>query len=150
MVCAHNAKSSLVLKTMKPSIYFLSSNDSLRSQIAVGYAKKYLKDWDIKSGGVRSDAVEPLAIEVMAEDGIDISQQKSTKFTNDSLQGSDIVITLCGEARDKLAIPQDIRWLHWPFIDPDLVAGSKEEKLATYREVRDSIKQNIQKFATQK
>lgn len=135
---------------MKPNIYFLSSNDSLRSQIAVGYAKKYLADWNINSAGVRSDVVNPLAIEVMAEDGIDISQQESTKVDNDFLQKSDIVITLCGEARDKLEIPQNIRWLHWPFIDPDLVSGSKEEKLSTYRKVRDNIKQNILDLAAQK
>ena len=99
---------------MTKSIYFLCSGNACRSQIAEGYAKQYLPDWNVQSAGVRVDGLNPWAVKTMAEDGIDISQQYSKLIDSDFLEQATVVITLCGEARDKCIIPQNARWLHWP------------------------------------
>lgn len=132
---------------MKTSIYFLSSNDSIRSQIAVGYAKKYLPDWDIQSAGVRASQLDKMAVEVMATDNIDISDQTSKVVDQTFMEQATIIVTLCGEARDKCLIPHNSRWLHWENIDPDLISDDHTEKLRAYQEIRDNIKHNIIKLA---
>lgn len=132
---------------MTKSIYFLCSGNACRSQIAEGYAKQYLSDWDVQSAGVRVDGLNPWAVKTMAEDGIDISQQYSKLIDSDFLEQATVVITLCGEARDKCIIPQNARWLHWPINDPALATGSDEEIATAFRSSRDDIKQRIIQLA---
>ena len=67
---------------MTNSIYFLCNENACRGQIAEAYAKKYLPNWRINSAGVKSERIYPETIKVMAEDGIDISQQKSKEIDN--------------------------------------------------------------------
>ncbi|KRN95349.1 arsenate reductase ArsC [Companilactobacillus kimchiensis] len=134
---------------MTNSIYFLSSSNSIRSQMAEGYAKKYLSNWDIQSAGVRKDQLDPLAVKIMAEDGVDISQQVSKVVDNDFLKHASLVVTLCGEARDKCLIPKNTRWLHWSLIDPIITTGNDTEVAATLRDVRNDIKQNILNLVAQ-
>jgi len=132
---------------MTKSIYFLCTGNSCRSQIAEGYAKKYLPDWEIQSAGIRADGLNPTAVKVMSEDGIDISQQKSKTVDDDFMNQATIVITLCGDARDKCLIPKTARWFHWPIIDPARATGSDTEVLKTFHDVRDDIKQRVLKLA---
>ena len=132
---------------MTKSIYFLCSGNACRSQIAEGYAKQYLPDWNVQSAGVRVDGLNPWAVKTMAEDGIDISQQYSKLIDQDFLDQATVVITLCGEARDKCIIPQSTRWLHWPINDPALATGSDEEIATAFRSSRDDIKQRIIQLA---
>ncbi|WP_119318651.1 arsenate reductase (thioredoxin) [Companilactobacillus formosensis] len=132
---------------MTKSIYFLCSGNACRSQIAEGYAKQYLPDWNVQSAGVRVDGLNPWAVKTMAEDGIDISQQYSKLIDSDFLEQATVVITLCGEARDKCIIPQNARWLHWPINDPALATGSDEEIATAFRSSRDDIKQRIIQLA---
>ncbi|WP_334333652.1 MULTISPECIES: arsenate reductase (thioredoxin) [unclassified Companilactobacillus] len=129
------------------SIYFLCSGNSCRSQIAEGYAKKYLPNWNIQSAGIRADGVNPYAVKIMAEDGIDISNQTSKVINDEFMQNATVVVTLCGEARDKCIIPQNSRWLHWPIQDPALSTGSEEEIMDDFREARDEIKMHIEALA---
>lgn len=129
------------------SIYFLCSGNSCRSQIAEGYAKKYLPNWNIQSAGIRADGVNPRAIKIMAEDGIDISKQTSKIIDDDFMKNATVVVTLCGEARDKCIIPQSSRWLHWPIHDPAISTGSEEEIMADFRDARNDIKEHIKKLA---
>lgn len=132
---------------MTKSIYFLCSGNACRSQIAEGYAKKYLPDWNVQSAGVRVDGLNPWAVKTMAEDNIDISKQYSKLIDNDFLDHATVVITLCGEARDKCIIPQSARWLHWPINDPALATGSDEEIATAFRASREDIKTRIIQLA---
>lgn len=132
---------------MTKSIYFLCSGNACRSQIAEGYAKQYLSDWNVQSAGVRVDGLNPWAVKTMAEDGIDISQQYSKLIDQDFLDQATVVVTLCGEARDKCIIPQSTRWLHWPINDPALATGSDEEIATAFRDSREDIKQRIIQLA---
>jgi len=134
---------------MTNSIYFLCGGNSSRSQIAEGYAKKYLPDWDVRSAGVRADGVNPHAIKIMADDNIDISQQKSNIIDESFLKKATIVVTLCGEARDKCVIPQSARWFHWPINDPALVTGNDSKITAAFKDTRDEIRKNMLELANQ-
>jgi len=128
---------------MKNSIYFLCSGNACRSQMAEGYAKKYLPNWDIQSAGIRADGLNPRAVKAMAADGIDISDQISKTIDNDFMQNASVVVTLCGDARDKCIIPKSARWLHWPLDDPAQVTGSEAEIQAAFYDIRDEIKEDV-------
>ncbi len=128
---------------MNKSIYFLCTGNSCRSQMAEGYAKKYLPTWNVQSAGIRADGLNPTAVKVMAEDNIDISQQKSKVIDDDFMNNATVVVTLCGDARDKCIIPKSARWMHWPIVDPARATGSDAEVLDVFRDSRDDIKRNI-------
>lgn len=126
-------------------IYFLCTGNSCRSQMAEGYARKYLNGhYEVQSAGVEVHGLNPLAVEAMAEDGVDISNQTSTLIDPAYYQSADLIITLCGDARDRCpAIPTKAKKLHWPLPDPAQASGSREEKMAVFRQVRDEIKQRV-------
>ena len=134
---------------MKNSIYFICSGNSCRSQMAEGYAKKYLPNWDVQSAGIRADGVNPLAIKTMADDNIDISNQQSTIVDKIFMKKATIVVTLCGEARDKCIIPQNSRWFHWPIDDPALITGSDVKVKAAFNNTRNEIKRDVLELAAQ-
>ena len=125
---------------MTKSIYFICSGNSCRSQMAEGYAKKFLPAWDVRSAGVNATSLNPKAVKVMAEDDIDISQQYSKVIDQDFMNKVDVVVTLCGDARDKCVIPQSSRWIHWPLTDPAQATGSDAEVMDVFRNIRDEIK----------
>ena len=82
-------------------VYFICTGNSCRSQMAEGFAKQLLgPDWRIASAGLRADGLNPRAVQVMAELGIDISKQRSKVIDLDYLRSSDLVVTLCGDARN--------------------------------------------------
>lgn len=126
----------------KKKIYFICTGNACRSQIAEGYAKNTLgENWNVYSGGIESHGVNPLAIEAMKEDGIDISHQTSDKITEQDLNSADLVITLCDHAdKNCPIISSNVRKAHWGFEDP---AGKDWSK---FQEVRDNIKKRIQYF----
>jgi len=135
--------------TMKNNIYFICSDDSCRSQMAEGYAKKYLPNWNVQSAGIRAGVVDSRAVQIMSEDKIDISSQQSKIVDKNFMKKTTIVVTLCGEARDKCVIPQKARWFHWPIEDPALVTGSDTKIMAAFRDARDEIKQDVIELADQ-
>ncbi|MCY9806220.1 arsenate reductase (thioredoxin) [Lentilactobacillus senioris] len=130
-------------------VYFLCTGNSCRSQMAEGYARQFLgADWQVQSAGVETHGLNPLAVQVMQEDGVDISNHTSKLIDNDYLQSSDLVVTLCGDARDKCPMtPPSVQKQHWPLIDPAQAQGTPEEKLAVFRQVRDEIKRRVQSLA---
>ena len=132
---------------MTKSIYFICTGNSCRSQIAEGYAKKLLPTWDVKSAGITAKGLNPQAVTIMAEDGIDISHQTSKVIDDDFMKSATVVVTLCGDARDKCIIPQSARWLHWPLVDPAQATGSKDEIMSTFRDVRNEIKERVEELA---
>lgn len=132
-MCADNGK----LKVL-----FLCTGNSCRSQMAEGWAR-HLKGDVIEpySAGVRPVRVNPKAIKVMAEAGLDISGQMSKHV--DEVLGIDFdyVITLCDSAKQLCPVfPGKAKLLHRAFDDPAAVFGREEDVLAVFRKTRDEIR----------
>jgi arsenate reductase len=130
----------------KKKVLFLCTGNSCRSQMAEGMVKQYLsKRWKAYSAGTEpSGYVHPLAIQVMAELGINISRYRSK--STEEFQGKrlDMIITVCDDAAENCPI-----WLgegnvaHISFPDPAKASGTDEEKLAVFRAVRDDIRRRV-------
>lgn len=129
-----------------PQIYFLCTGNSCRSQMAEGFARQYFgQQWRIASAGIETHGLNPRAVQVMAEKGIDISQYHSKLIDIDYLNSSDLVVTLCGDARDRCPVtPPTVKKQHWPLPDPAQVQGSEAEILTVFRQVRDEIERRAQ------
>lgn len=127
----------------KKIIYFLCTGNSCRSQMAEGWAKKYLgNEWDVKSAGLEAHGLNPNAVKAMKEVGIDISEQTSDIIDPEILNKADLVVTLCGHARDHCPVtPPYVKSVHWGFDDP---AG---KDWSEFQRVRDEIGQRIKQFA---
>ena len=130
-------------------VLFLCTGNSCRSQMAEGWTR-HLKSPVIEpfSAGIERHGLNPLAVEVMAEKGVDISSHHSK--TLDELQHVtfDYVITLCSHAHESCPVfPGKARVLHQGFDDPPKlaeVAKSEKEALAVYRRVRDEIRSFVE------
>ncbi len=103
------------------------------------------KTYDVHSAGTEETFVRPQAIQVMAEMGIDISQQTS-KTLDQYLQNTfDEVITVCDDANEACPVfPNAKNRRHWSFPDPSKATGTEEQQVAFYRSVRDAIKDRIE------
>lgn len=133
----------------KKTIYFLCTGNSCRSQMAEGWAKKYLGDeWNVYSAGIEAHGLNPKAVQSMSEAGIDISGQTSDMIDSQLLNSSDLVITLCGDAADKCPVtPPHVKREHWGFDDPAKAQGTDEEKWAVFQRVRDQVGERIKQFS---
>lgn len=99
------------------------------------------------SAGLSPQGVNPKAVAVMKEIGIDISRQQSKPIDPELLGKMDTVITLCDNASESCPwTPPAIKRLHWSLKDPAHAAGSEEEILNEFRRVRDEIKEKIVNF----
>ena len=134
-----------------PQIYFLCTGNSCRSQMAEGFARSILDpSWAVASAGLETHGLNPWAVAVMKDVGIDISDQESTLIDPDYLAHSDLVVTLCGDAHDRCpVVPQIVTRLHWDLPDPAAATGSEEEILAVFRSVRDDIARRVRILAEQ-
>ena|ERR1035437_3081871 len=126
---------------MKPKVLFLCTGNSARSQMAEGYLRHVANDrFEAMSAGIEPKGLNPLAVEVMGEIGIDISKQTSKDVVTLLGQHVPYVITVCDNAKERCPIlPGPWEFLHWSFQDPAQVAGTHEERLAVFRRVRDEI-----------
>ncbi|GAY76118.1 MULTISPECIES: arsenate reductase (thioredoxin) [Sporolactobacillus] len=133
----------------KKIIYFLCTGNSCRSQMAEGFAKKYLaSDFDVYSAGIEAHGLNPKAVKAMNEVGIDISDQKSKRIDPQLLSRAYLVVTLCGDAEDRCPrTPPNVRREHWGFDDPAKAEGTDEEKWQVFQRVRDGIGARIKRFA---
>lgn len=131
------------------TIYFLCTGNSCRSQMAEGWAKKYLGDeWTVKSAGLEAHGLNPNAVKAMKEAGIDISNQASEIIDLEILNHANLVVTLCGHAVDHCPVtPPHVKRVHWGFDDPAKAEGTEEEKWAIFQRVRDEIGDRIKRFA---
>ncbi|MEW6547445.1 MAG: arsenate reductase (thioredoxin) [Bacillota bacterium] len=129
----------------KKRVMFLCTGNSCRSQMAAGFARHLGGDrWQVYSAGLEPAGLNPRAVEVMRELGIDISGQVSRAIDPDLLRSMDLVVTLCGDARDRCPVtPPHIRRLHWPLPDPARAEGTEEEIMAVFRRVRDEIQELV-------
>lgn len=132
----------------KKILYFLCTGNSCRSQMADGWAQKLLPDdWEVYSAGIETHGVNPNAVKVMNEIGIDISHHTSDLINADILNNATLVVTLCGDAADKCPVtPPNVRREHWGFFDPAKATGTDEEKWKVFQEVRDAIGTRIEQF----
>lgn len=133
----------------KKIVYFLCTGNSCRSQIADGFLKVLGSDkYEVKSAGLEAHGLNPRAVQVMKETEVDISNHTSDVIDPEVLKEADYIITLCGHANDNCPVVRNDkaeRW-HWGFDDPAKAAGTEEEVMEKFRDVRDSIKSRIEKF----
>jgi len=132
----------------KMKILFLCTGNSCRSQMAEGWTR-YLKGdlIDACSAGIETHGLNPNAVKVMAEVGIDISKQKSQLIDDFLDEDIDFVVTVCGHAKETCPrFPGNAEIVHVPFDDPPKLAAeiaekgaSEDEQLDCYRKVRDDI-----------
>jgi arsenate reductase len=133
---------------MTIKIGFICTGNSARSQMAEGFGKYYSeklgKDLEVYSAGSNpSKYVHPLAIKVMAEKGIDISNNKSKSLNEIPLNELDYVITLCGDAAETCPVIPGANTQHWGLPDPAKAEGTEEEKLEAFRKIRDEIEKRV-------
>lgn len=131
----------------KPKVLFLCTGNSARSQMAEGYLRHVAGDeFEPLSAGIEPKGLNPLAVEAMNEIGIDISNQNSKDVVSFLGQYIPYIVTVCDNARERCPIfPRSFKFLHWSFDDPAAAQGSREEKLAVFRRVRDEIAHRIDK-----
>lgn len=135
-------------------VLFICVHNSARSQMAEAWLNHLHGDlFEAHSAGFEPRSLNPLAVEVMKEVGIDISQQKS-KSVFDLVKAGMIfsyVITVCDEASEEMCpiFPGITTRLHWSFRDPSALTGTIEERLEKVRNIRDEIKLSIEKWYDQ-
>ena len=129
-------------------VMFLCTGNSCRSQMAEGFAGKLGKGLiEPYSAGLIAAGVNPRAIAVMKETGIDISDQKSNEIDEALLRTMDVVITLCGNAEESCPYtPPEIKRIHWPIKDPVGTIGTDEEIMKEFRRARDEIRKKVEDF----
>lgn len=127
------------------NILFLCTGNSCRSQIAEGWARYLGGDaFDVQSAGIEAHGKNPRAIEVMAEAGVDIGTQESTRLTDQMLARADYLVTVCGHADEHCpAVPPGVRKEHWPLPDPAKATGTQDEIMAVFRASRDDIRNRV-------
>ncbi len=137
----------------KLKILFLCTGNSCRSQMAEGFARALKSDIiEAYSAGIETHGLNPNAVKVMAEVGIDISSQKSEYVTDLLDIDFDNVITVCGHANENCPIfPAKSKIIHVGFDDPPALAkelaaqgATEEEQLNCYRQVRDNIRKYVE------
>jgi two-component system, OmpR family, phosphate regulon sensor histidine kinase PhoR len=133
-------------ETDHKNILFLCTGNSCRSQMAEGFARRLaVNGHRIYSAGTEPKPVHPLAVEVMKEAGIDISNQSSKGLDAVPLDSVNLLITLCGDAAETCpAVAIDARRDHWPLPDPALARGDEEHILKVFRDVRDAIRARVE------
>jgi arsenate reductase len=135
---------------MKPLVLILCTGNSCRSHLAEGILRAAAGDiLEVASAGSNpAGYVHPLAIQVMREIGIDISNHRSKHLNEFLQQPVETVITVCGNADQACpTFPGQVNRHHWPFDDPAKATGTDAEKLAVFRRVRDEIRRVFEAYA---
>ena len=133
---------------MKTEVLFVCIHNSARSQMAEAFLNSFCGDeFHAQSAGIEPGRLNPIVVEAMAEEGIDISRNP-TKSVQDMIasgQQFDCVITVCDETSAERCpiFPGGTERLHWGFADPSQFTGTHDEKLAATREVRDTIARTV-------
>lgn len=133
---------------MTKKILVLCTGNSCRSQIAEGYLRHFAQEKaEILSAGVETHGVNPKAIEVMKEDGIDISNHTSNHIDEYRNIDFDFVITVCDNAKERCPFfPSKAKKFHYNFHDPAKAKGTEEEIKNQFKVVREMIKDYCKKF----
>lgn len=133
-------------------VLVLCTGNSCRSQMAHGYLKQYGEGKiTVYSAGIETHGVNPKAIAIMKEDGIDISNHTSNLVTEYDAIDFDYIITVCDHANENCPfIPSEkaVR-LHHNFFDPSKIIGSIEETHGAFTKARNEIKEYCKAFLNQ-
>jgi len=133
---------------VKTTILFLCTGNSCRSQMAEGWLHQLGGErFEALSAGIEAHGLNPMAVQVMQECGVDISGQQSEIVTADMVKRADLLVAVCQHAEDHC--PVAITAGHkqsWLFDDPARAEGSEDEVLDTFRRVRDEIRARIETF----
>lgn len=134
--------------TTKPNILVLCTANSCRSQLLHGYLQQLLGERAaVYSAGVETHGLNPRAMQIMAEDGVDINHHTSNHVAEYAAVPFAYVLTVCDHAQEICPIfPSSARKLHHNFPDPASAIGSEEEVLRQFRAVRDDVKAYAQNF----
>lgn len=137
----------------KPLVYFLCTGNSCRSQMADAWLKHLGGErYEVLSAGLEAHGLNPRAVQVMQESGIDMTSHTSDVIDPEILNRAAYVITLCGHADEHcpmISNPNVIKW-HWGFDDPAKATGSEDEIMMKFRSVRDAIRERIEQFLPEK
>jgi protein-tyrosine-phosphatase len=132
------------------AVLFACGQNSIRSPIAAGlFAQMFGRGIYVGSAGVRKGELDPFAVAVMAELGIDISRHKPVTFEElEEWEGLnfDLIVTLAPEAHHRaleLTRTSGIEVEYWPTPDPTIIEGSREQRLDAYRDVRDQLTRRL-------
>jgi arsenate reductase len=132
-------------------ILVLCTGNSCRSQIAEGYLQYFAgKTAKVYSAGVETHGVNPKAIAVMKDDGIDISNHTSNNISEYSNIEFDYIITVCDNAKERCPyFPSKAKKFHYNFPDPAKAVGTEEDILKQFKLVRNMIKEYSKNFITE-
>ena len=138
------------MQNNKPTVLILCTGNSCRSHMAEGFLKAAAGDvLDVQSAGSKpAGSVHPMAIRVMKEAGIDISQHHSKHLNEFLNRNIETVITVCGNADQACPVfPGQVNRYHWGFADPAHAQGTEGEILSQFRQVRDEIRRVFEAYA---
>ena len=138
---------------MVKKVLFLSSANSARSQMAEGFLRALAADaFEAYSAGSVPRDLDPLAVAVMAERGIDIADQRPQGLQEFMGKAQfEFLITVCDRAeKDSPMFPGKGTRQHWPLEDPARVEGSRKQRLAKFREARDHIEARVRRFLVER
>lgn len=129
-------------------ILVLCTGNSCRSQIAEGYLRNFAgKHASVYSAGVETHGVNPRAIAIIKEDGIDISSHTSNHINEYKDVDFDFIITVCDNAKERCPyFPANAERFHYNFPDPAKATGTEEEIINEFRSVREMIKKYSENF----
>ena len=129
-------------------VLVLCTHNSARSQMAEGFLRALAGDRiDVASAGTEATRVHPLATRAMDEVGIDLRGHTSKTLDRFLAQPWDYVITVCDSASERCPLfPGRAERIHWSFEDPSAAQGTDEERLVTFRRVRDAIASQLQQW----
>ena len=131
-------------------VLFICTHNSARSQMAEGFLNRLgAGRFEARSAGTAPGTLHPLAVQVMAEEGIDISGQHAKSIDAFLQERFDYVITVCDDANETCPVfPNARHRLHWSFPDPSRAQGTREKRLAVFRAIRDAISARVEEFLT--
>ncbi len=127
-------------------LLFVCVGNSCRSQMAEGFARALGGPaLQVMSAGLEPAGVNPLAVEVMGEVGIDLTRHTSKAVRPEHLEHTDLVVTLCGaEGGWRPAAREPYAWRYWPIADPAQAVGSLDHRVARFRAAREHVRVRVQ------
>jgi protein-tyrosine-phosphatase len=131
---------------MVQAVLFTCTLNAVRSPMAAAMLRHLTRGLYIESAGVKAGMLDPLAVEAMAEIGLEIGKHKPRRLEDLEDGSFDLVITLSPEAQHKameLTRTAATQVEYWPTLDPTITEGSREQRLMAYRMVRDQLMQRL-------
>lgn len=113
--------------------------------MAEGWARHLGSDVaEVNSAGIKTHGLNPNAVKIMKEVGVDITNQTSKIVESSMIQWADLIVTVCGDADENCPLlPKKTKKIHWPIKDPAKAIGEEEEVMKEFKMVRDEIYKHV-------